>query len=251
MYDHSLDLPTPCLANLVLLTAPLSYISHFFQMRDPFPALERLTMLLDSQDDMCWPFVSLIERVRENYAQCPPTITAEIRRSLWVYPLSQSIEFMSAMGGKWMHAARNIAELKVKCSSEWFSFAEADAGWVGTPTRQVRASLCCRYLSKRDKDHDTDVTMLNPGYTQLLFNWFALFKGLRGIMITTGKNEDLDEAQMLPALVELGELIGAALATVETIRFNQRMLFERHGAWTSPCNVQAHLIFWPTALRPL
>jgi hypothetical protein len=73
--------------------------------------------------------------------------------------------------------------------------------------------------------------MLNPGYAQLLLNWFALFKGLRGITITTGKNEDLDEAQMLAALVELGELIGAALASVETIRFNQRMLFERYGAW--------------------
>jgi hypothetical protein len=29
------------------------------------------------------------------------------------------------------------------------------------------------------------------------------------------------------------------------------MLFERYGVWTSPCNVQAHLIFWPTGLRPL
>ncbi|KAJ7832780.1 hypothetical protein B0H14DRAFT_2802551 [Mycena olivaceomarginata] len=203
MYDHSLDLPTPCLANLVLLTAPLS-------CANPFPALERLTMLLDSQDDMCWPFVSLIERVRENYAQCPPTITAEIRRSLWVYPLSQSIEFMLAMGGKWMHAARNIAELKVKCSSEWFSFAEADAGWVGTPTRQ-----------------DHDITMLNPGYAQLLFSWFALFKSLRDITITTGNDEDFDAEHMLAALIELGELIGAALPSVETIRFNKRTLFER------------------------
>jgi hypothetical protein len=35
---------------------------------------------------------------------------------------------------------------------------------------------------------------------------------------------------MLAALVEFEELIGAALATVETIRFNQRMLFERYGA---------------------
>ncbi|KAJ7330554.1 hypothetical protein DFH08DRAFT_1022880 [Mycena albidolilacea] len=191
---------SPRLANLVVLTAPLAHISHFFQIPDPFPALERLTMLLDSRDDMCWPFVSLIERVRESYALCPPTITAKIRRSLWVYPPSQSMEFMSAMGGKWIHGARNIAELKVKCSSgEWFSFAEADAGWIGTPTRQ------------------------------LLLSWFALFKSLRDITITTGKNEDLDETQMLAALVEFGELIGAALATVETIRFNQRMLFERYG----------------------
>ncbi|KAJ7300799.1 hypothetical protein DFH08DRAFT_1090466 [Mycena albidolilacea] len=205
------DPPTPRLANLVVLTAPLSYISHFFQIRDPFPALERLTMLLDSHNNMRWPFVSLLERVRESYAQCPPTITAEIRRPLWVSRLSQSIEFMSSMGGKWIHAARNIAELKVECGSEWFSCAETNAGWVGTPTRQ-----------------DRDVTMLNPGYAQLLLNWFALFKSLRGITITAGKNEDFDEAQMFAALAELGELIGAALASVETIRFNQRMLFERY-----------------------
>jgi hypothetical protein len=35
---------------------------------------------------------------------------------------------------------------------------------------------------------------------------------------------------MLAALVEFEELIGTALATVEAIRFNQRMLFERYGA---------------------
>jgi hypothetical protein len=64
-----------------------------------------------------------------------------------------------------------------------------------------------------------------------LLSWFALFKSLRDITITIGKNEDLlDEAQMLAALVQFGEVIGAALATVETIRFNQRMLFERYGA---------------------
>jgi hypothetical protein len=53
---------------------------------------------------------------------------------------------MSAMGGKWMHAARNIAELKVKCSSDWFSFAEADAGWVGTPTSGKTSLQIFRYF---------------------------------------------------------------------------------------------------------
>ncbi|KAF8210973.1 hypothetical protein K438DRAFT_1959178 [Mycena galopus ATCC 62051] len=108
------------LTNLVTLTASFSYVSHFFlhTFASPFPVLEHLTIVLDSED-VGWSFASLISGGLLN-----------------VGSLTDSIKFASSMGGKWTHAARHVSELTINCDSAWFRSSDTSV-WVDPVVAQL------------------------------------------------------------------------------------------------------------------
>ncbi|KAJ6580749.1 hypothetical protein B0H19DRAFT_1369262 [Mycena capillaripes] len=138
------------LDNLVDLTAPVSYLSHFLRTCTPTPALECLRILLDDLEALDWNVISLIERVRESYLS-PPTIIVEVTNSLDVGSLADSMAFMSFMGRKWIHAARHIVGLAVECDPRWFNSMETGS--------------------------------VDPAAVQTLLTWFRLFNGLCNIYV--------------------------------------------------------------------
>ncbi|KAJ7147723.1 hypothetical protein C8R43DRAFT_1010491 [Mycena crocata] len=139
---------------LVDLAAPVAYISHFLHGGNPFPGLRRLDIFLDDLGDVgvCWTLISLIERLHE-CSVSPPAITVVIKYlrdlSHWI----DSVAYISAMGGKWTHAARHITGLKLEY--EW------------------RLSL---YIYRGPG-------LLDPDTFELLLSWLGLFIGVRSISI--------------------------------------------------------------------
>ncbi|KAJ7114016.1 hypothetical protein C8R44DRAFT_984575 [Mycena epipterygia] len=170
------------------LTAPVSYISHFLQACHPFPALKRLLILVADLDD-AWTLASLIEGIRERWPSSP-TVTIEITDPGGVESITQDVNCISSLGGKWTHAVRQITALTVWYHGEWFRYAETGA-------------------------------VLHHDVFQLLVNWFSLFKGSRSIFI-----RGLDMAPS-DSLFEFAESVGRALPGVQVVRFNEHTLFER------------------------
>ncbi|KAF7371172.1 hypothetical protein MSAN_00752700 [Mycena sanguinolenta] len=176
------------------LTASLSYISYFFLYAHdpPFPALKHLTILVDNLCNVGWALSSLIERVRECYPH-PLTFALEIT-DLWNGRfLSDSVGFLTSMGGKWTHAARHIACLK-----------------------------CAMHF-----DLDSDGRMgVDSDLVQISLSWLGLFRGLRDVKI-----ESLGRRGVHPPVAELvkfGNLIGEGLPSVHiAIQVDQRTVFER------------------------
>ncbi|KAJ7857890.1 hypothetical protein B0H13DRAFT_2076778 [Mycena leptocephala] len=148
----SLDARSPLhLANLVELTTPVSYLSHFLQTCDSLPSLERLRIFVDDLTRMGWDLTALVERMREcRPSKLLPAITVEITGRLEVDSLTDSIRFITFMGGKWTHAARHIIGLAVDSDLDWF----------------------------RSEPRSVD-----PDVARILLNWFRLFTGLRTIFI--------------------------------------------------------------------
>ncbi|KAJ7036633.1 hypothetical protein C8F04DRAFT_1394206 [Mycena alexandri] len=180
------------LDDLVALCAPPAYILHFLQTCDPFPALQRIMIVLDDLPDSIWALTSIIERIHETYSS-PPVIAVEIVVPLDVNLLTRSVGHISFMGGKWTHATRHIVALAVECDWDWFGTAP---GYTG----------------------------LDPGVVHVLLNWFTSFKGLRRISIE-------GPAMFIPSesdtLVGFAESLRRQLPALETIHFNQHTLFER------------------------
>ncbi|KAJ7474903.1 hypothetical protein FB451DRAFT_1397778 [Mycena latifolia] len=177
------------LDSLVDLTAHVSYVHYFFHALDRLPVLERLRIILEGPDSVDWAFTSLIEGVREYYSS-PPSITLEIVDPLDMASLARSIDSISFLGGKWMHAARHITRVAVQCHLEWFRPAETGL-------------------------------LINPDVFPLLVNWFSLFKGSRSISI-----HGLDKVSS-DSLVGLAESIGHALPSVQVIQWNEQTLYQR------------------------
>ncbi|KAF8210970.1 hypothetical protein K438DRAFT_1959175 [Mycena galopus ATCC 62051] len=184
------------LNNLVTLTATLSYLFHFFPHTcdPPFPVLEHITILLDNGYDLDWTLVSLIERVRESYSELqPPTVAVEFAAFMVTGDsLLDSIVSVTSIGGKWAHATRNISALTLRCDPTWFSSSD-------------------------------DGASVDPAMAQLLLQWFRLFNGVRDIMI---QSHDGEPSTTGPP-VDFADQIGEALSSVQTIRFKERILFER------------------------
>ncbi|KAJ7483480.1 hypothetical protein FB451DRAFT_1364395 [Mycena latifolia] len=173
---------------LVDLTAPVSYIRHFIPTLDRFPALERLRILLAYPEDVDWNLTALIEAVREHYPSSP-AISLDIINPLDTVSLASSVNSMSFLGGKWMHAAHHITGLGVWSHSDWFRPAEAG--------------------------------LVDPDVFPLLVNWFSLFKGLSSIRI--------GGLGHLPwnSLLGLGESVGHALPNVQIVEWDDHILFKR------------------------
>ncbi|KAJ7602698.1 hypothetical protein DFH06DRAFT_1351128 [Mycena polygramma] len=145
------------LDHLVNLTAPVSFLSYFLYSCDPFPALEHMTVLLDDLPAMGWILASLIERVRE-VSSLPPAIAVELAAHLDADALTESVRFISSMGGKWPHAGRHIVELAL-----WPSAADLGVFTWGSDAAQP------------------------------LLHWLRLFRGLRTISMTVSTDAGLAE----------------------------------------------------------
>ncbi|KAJ7777081.1 hypothetical protein B0H16DRAFT_1504279 [Mycena metata] len=177
------------LDDLVVLRAPLAYILHFLQTCDPFPALQRITIVLDDLENPNWDLTSIIEHIHETYLS-PPTIAIEIGVPLDVNFLTSSVGHVSVMGGKWTHATRHIVALAVESDWDWFGTAPGNTG-------------------------------LDAGVVQVVSNWFASFKGLQRISIEGPMPSEPD------TLVGFTESLRRQLPALEAIHFNQHTLFER------------------------
>ncbi|KAJ7664026.1 hypothetical protein DFH06DRAFT_338083 [Mycena polygramma] len=160
-HRHTTGFPEPTrrlrLDHLVNLTAPISYLSHFLHADDPFPALEHLKISLDDLPATGWILASLIERVRE-VSSSPPAIAVELAAHLDADALTESVRFISSMGGKWAHAGRHIVGLAL-----WPSAADLGFFTLGSDAAQP------------------------------LLNWLRLFRGVHTVSMTASTDAGLAE----------------------------------------------------------
>ncbi|KAJ6621526.1 hypothetical protein B0H10DRAFT_2017661 [Mycena sp. CBHHK59/15] len=106
--------------NLVTLAAPPSYISYFLMFCAPFPRLENLRIILDDVINVGWDLASTIERVIERYPSMP-VLTVEVMELRDRAAITDSVNSISSLGGKWRHASRYITRLIITYRSWWFS----------------------------------------------------------------------------------------------------------------------------------
>jgi hypothetical protein len=111
------------LKSLTDLTAPVTYLSHFFSTNDCVPALQHLRILLPAPDDVNWTLTSVIERVYD-LRSAPLAITVEVVYTLTLTSISRSANSLSFLGGKWRHAARYVTGLAVQCHPELINPAD-------------------------------------------------------------------------------------------------------------------------------